>query len=171
MRSGAALAAAACVTVTLSACGGAVSTSVSTADLGGTIWCAPEQHSRLAVDRLGVKEVKEGKDICLSFTAEAGSYIVKVVWWNVSKEIHLEEWAVALPVSDTELKYVEADHPGHSEFVGIVGAGDMTLTPDGQMTLVQLGHLSDGSAAGFLTTLTKVDRLPDIPVPLTYPTF
>lgn len=158
------------VGLTVTACGGASGSAVSTGDLDGTTWCAPQQHSRLAVDRLGTVEVKEGKDVCLVFTSKEGNYIVKIIWWNVSKAIHVEEWAVALPTSDSTLQYVEADHAGQPDFPGIAGEGEITMMSDGQMQLVQVGHLTSGASAGFITTLVKVDQVPEIPVPLTYPT-
>ncbi|MFZ8981490.1 MAG: hypothetical protein ACO21N_06465, partial [Candidatus Nanopelagicales bacterium] len=84
--------------------------------------------------------------------------------------IHVEEWAVASPVSDTKLLYEEAQHEEESNFPGVIGNGEFSLVSDTEMTLVQLGRLADGSAAGFTTSLEKVDQLPDIPVPITYPT-
>ena len=154
----------------LSACGSNFGQFNGSAELDGTIWCSPNTHSRVAVDNHGKVEVKEGKDVCLEFAQNSGAYVVKVVWWNEAKAIHLEEWAIAVPTSKTTLQYVEADHAGNPDFIGVVGEGEIVMTSDDVMTLMQLGNLIDGAAAGFVTTLNRVDQMPNIPVPLTYPT-
>ncbi len=139
-------------------------------DLDGTNWCAPETHSRVSVDRFGQVEVKQGKDICLSFTGESGYYIMKIVWWNLAKGIHVEEWAtVAVAAARGQLHYVEADPLGDPEFPGIVGSGVVSFTSDDKMRLSQVGHLSNGAAAAFVTVLAQVDELPEITIPITYP--
>ena len=154
----------------LPGCGSTTGQAVTDGALDGTIWCSPNEHARVAVDRFGAVEVKEGKDVCAVFAAESDLYVMKIVWWNVSNAIHVEEWGVAIPVSDTKLHYEEAQHEEGSSFPGVIGTGEFSLVSDTEMTLVQLGRLADGSAAGFTTSLAKVDQLPDIPVPITYPT-
>ncbi|NBU28455.1 MAG: hypothetical protein EBS42_09700, partial [Caulobacteraceae bacterium] len=63
-------------------------TSTATVDqLDGTTWCSPQTHTRVSVDRLGAVSTKEGKDLCLAFTGQDGSYVVRIVWWNLSKGI------------------------------------------------------------------------------------
>jgi len=156
--------------MTVAGCGSTGGQATSTADLGGTTWCSTEEHSRVAVDRKGNVEVKEGKDVCIAFTAESGAYVTKVVWWNLTNNIHIEEWAVAIPVTDKLLQYGEVGFRGHGEdFVGVYGGGDITIDSNSRMTMSQLGVLMDGTAAGFTTELTKVDQIPDIPIPVTYP--
>jgi hypothetical protein len=146
-------------------------TSTATVDqLDGTTWCSPQTHTRVSVDRLGAVSTKEGKDLCMVFTGQGGGYLVRIVWWNLSKGINVDEWAIALPVDDTHLDYVEADHPEQPNFPGIMGQGQIILDSATEMTVTQLGHLVDGSAAGFRTTLAQVESLPEIPIPLTYPT-
>ena len=142
----------------------------SIAELDGTVWCSPKVHSRLAVDFRGNVEVKEGKDVCLTFARNSGSYVVKVDWWNESKAIHLVEWAIAIPTSDSTLAYMEAGHAGNPDFVGVEGEGEMEMSSNDSMTLLQVGNLIDGSAAGFITELDRVAQMPEIPVPVTYPT-
>ena len=153
----------------LAGCGSSSGQSTGSANLDGTIWCSPQQHARVAVDRLGVVAVKKGKDVCLSFKSESGLYVTKVVWWNESKGIHVVEWAIAVPLSEERLAYQETEHLGHPEFPGVGGTGEVILTSDTRMTIWQLGNLSDGSAAGFTTTLEKVDAIPEIALPPTYP--
>lgn len=160
----------AAVAAGLSGCSAGTSTSAATVDqLDGTTWCSPQTHTRVSVDRLGAVSTKEGKDLCLAFTGQDGSYVVRIVWWNLSKGIHVEEWAVALPVDDTHLDYVEADHPRQPDFPGIMGQGQIVMDSDTEMSVTQLGHLVDGSAGGFRTTLEKVESMPEISIPLTYP--
>ena len=122
------------------------------------------------MDRLGKVELKEGKNICMIFTQESGSYIAKIVWWNLDKDLHVEEWAVATPIDDTRLDYVEAEHPANPEFPGIIGAGTILLVSDDQMDVSQLGRLVNGTATGLRTTLERVEALPEIAVPVSYPT-
>jgi len=157
------------VAAAVAGCGSTSAPTTSSAALGDTIWCSEQEHSRVAVDRRGTVEVKEGKDVCISFTANSGLYVAKVVWWNVGSGIHVEEWAVVIPVTETLLQYAEADHMGNEDFTGIFGTGDITIDSDSRMTMSQLGNLMDGTAAGFTTTLTQVDQMPDIPLPVTYP--
>ncbi|MFM8352762.1 MAG: hypothetical protein ACKN9D_17070, partial [Actinomycetales bacterium] len=121
------------------------------------------------VDSRGTVETKDGKNVCIEFSSQATGYVMKTIWWNVSKGIHVEEWAIAEPISDDELNYLEADQGGNPDFPGITGQGSVFLNSDTSMTLEQLGYLTDGSAAGFATTLQRVDTLPEIPVPVTYP--
>ncbi len=160
---------AAIASVVLAACSSSGTTSTTAASLDGTTWCAPDLHTRVAVDRLGKVELKEGKNICMLFTQQSEAYIVKIVWWNVEKELNVEEWAVAAPLNDTQLEYVEAEHPANPEFPGIIGAGTIQLVGDDEMQVTQLGRLVNGVAAGFVTTLERVDALPEIPVPVSYP--
>ena len=154
----------------LSGCVNTSSQAVTNGALDGTIWCSPEEHARVAVDRFGSIDVKEGKDICALFTAESGQYVIKIIWWNASKAIHVEEWVIAVPVSETEMFYAETQHDEGSDFPGVIGNGEINLVSDAEMTIVQLGHLVNGSAAGFLSSLVKVDQMPEIPVPVSYPT-
>lgn len=154
----------------LTACGSSTSLSVTNGALSGTTWCSPQEHTRVAVDRFGSIDVKEGKDICVLFAEESELYVMKVIWWNVSKGVHVEEWGVAGPLSDTQLLFAETQHEESPDFPGIIGEGELTLVSDTEMTIMQLGHLIDGSAAGFTTSLKKVDELPEIPIPLSYPT-
>ncbi len=139
--------------------------------LGGTTWCSPETHTRLAVDHLGVVARKEGKNVCVEFTevADARAFLLKTIWWNVEAGIHVEEWAVALPTERGVLEYLEPRHPEDSGFPGIAGAGALRFTRDGMLELTQVGTLVDGSAAAFRTNLARVDAVPEIPVERTYP--
>lgn len=139
--------------------------------LGGTTWCAPNVHQRLAVDLDGRVTVKEGKDICLQFTQGAAGRgcVMKVIWWNVAAGVHVEEWAVALPMGDGIIEYREATHPAEAGFPGISGAGELRLTDTETMEIHQVGQLADGSAAAFQTTLKRVRALPVIPIKRTYP--
>ena len=141
----------------------------SIAELDGTVWCSPKVHSRLAVDFRGNVAVKDGKDVCLNFAQNSGSYVVKVEWWNESKAIHVVEWAIAIPTSESTLAYMEAGHAGDPDFVGVEGEGEMEMSSNDSMTLLQVGNLIDGSAAGFITELDRVAQMPEIPVPVTYP--
>lgn len=153
----------------LAACGSNSGQSNGIAELDGTVWCSPKVHSRLAVDFRGNVEVKEGKDVCLTFAQNSGSYVVKVDWWNESKAIHLVEWAIAIQTSESTLAYMEAGHAGNPDFVGVEGEGEMEMSSSDSMTLLQVGNLIDGSAAGFITELDRVAQMPEIPVPVTYP--
>jgi hypothetical protein len=114
--------------------------------------------------------VKDGKDVCALFASESDLYVMKIIWWNASKGVHVEEWGVASPMSETQKLYSETQHDDGSEFPGVIGSGEFNLVSDTEMTLVQVGQLVDGSAAGFSTSLEKVDRIPEIPVPVSYPT-
>jgi hypothetical protein len=153
----------------LTACGNNTSLSVTNGGLSGTTWCSTQEHARLAVDRFGSVEVKEGKDICVLFADEADIYVMKIIWWNVNEAVHVEEWGVAGPISETQLLFAETQHDEAPDFPGIIGEGELTLVSDTEMTIMQLGHLINGDAARFTTTLEKVDRLPEIPVAVTYP--
>lgn len=166
-------------TCLLVATGGAVSShghekgsgSGMGATLGGTTWCAPNLHQRVAVDLNGTVSTKEGKDVCLQITQSSaeGAFVIKVIWWNVEAGIHVEEWAVALSMGNGTFEYREATHPAEAGFPGIVGTGELRLTDKENMEMHQIGYLADGSAAAFQTTLKKVRALPVIPLMRTYP--
>jgi len=111
----------------------------------------------------------DGQNVCIEFSSQATGYVMKTIWWSVSKGIHVEEWAIAYPISDEELQYIEASQGGNPDFPGITGQGSVFLNSDAAITWKQLGYLSDGSAAGVINTLQRVDALPEIPVPVTYP--
>ena len=153
----------------LTACASNSEQANSIADLDGTVWCSPNVHSRVAVDFRGNVEVKDGKDVCLAFAQNSGNYVVKIDWWNESKAIHLVEWAIAIPTSDSTLVYMEAGHAGNPDFIGVEGEGEIEMSSNDSMTLMQVGNLIDGSAAGFITELDRVAQMPEIPVPVTYP--
>jgi len=155
--------------IALTACSSNSEQANSIAELDGTVWCSPNVHSRVAVDFRGNVAVKDGKDVCLNFAQNSGSYVVKVDWWNESKAIHLVEWAIAIPTSESTLAYMEAGHAGDPDFVGVEGEGEMEMSSNDSMTLLQVGNLIDGSAAGFITELDRVAQMPEIPVPVTYP--
>lgn len=146
--------------------------AVPLAALTDTHWCAPHSHSRVAVNLFGRLQVKEGKDVCLSFRQEEKALIVRVVWWNVDAKIHVNEWAVAIPVGPNRLAYYEAQghtYEGNDAFPGIAGEGYIWLNPDKTLSMSQSGTLRDGSAAAFVTKLVRVEQLPVIPVLQTYP--
>ena len=155
--------------VALTACASNSEQAKSIAELDGTVWCSPNVHSRVAVDFRGNVEVKDGKDVCLAFAQNSGSYVVKVDWWNESKAIHLVEWAIAIQTSESTLVYMEAGHAGNPDFIGVAGEGEIEMSSNDSMTLMQVGNLIDGSAAGFITELDRVAQMPEIPVPVTYP--
>jgi hypothetical protein len=155
--------------VALTACASNSEQAKSIAELDGTVWCSPNVHSRVAVDFRGNVEVKDGKDVCLAFAQNSGSYVVKIDWWNESKAIHLVEWAIAIQTSESTLVYMEAGHAGNPDFIGVAGEGEIEMSSNDSMTLMQVGNLIDGSAAGFITELDRVAQMPEIPVPVTYP--
>ncbi|MFM7147468.1 MAG: hypothetical protein ACKOW5_14175 [Actinomycetales bacterium] len=167
MKAGVLVSGVAVLGIALAGCGSGQ--SMNSSSLDQTIWCSPNVHTRIAVDSRGTVATKDGKNVCVEFSSQATGYVMKTIWWNVSKGIHVEEWAIAEPISDDELNYLEADQGGNPDFPGITGQGSVFLNSDTSMTLEQLGYLSDGSAAGFATTLQRVDTLPEIPVPVTYP--
>ena len=138
---------------------------------GGTTWCAPNLHQRVAVDLNGSVTTKEGKDVCLQITQSSaeGAFVMKVIWWNVEAGMHVEEWAVALTMGNGTLEYREANHPVEAGFPGIVGTGELRLIDKETMEMHQIGYLANGSAAAFQTTLKKVQALPVIPLMRTYP--
>ena len=153
----------------LSGCGNTASQAITNGELDGTIWCSPEEHARVAVDRFGSVEVKEGKDVCALFYSESDLYVMKIIWWNVTNAIHVEEWGVVSPVSETLMLYAETQHDEESDFPGVIGNGELSLVSDTEMMFVQSGHLVNGAAAGFSTLLKQVDQMPEIPVPISYP--
>jgi len=65
--------------------------------------------------------------------------------------------------------YAETQHDEESDFPGVTGNGEFSLVSDTEMMFVQNGHLINGAAAGFSTLLKKVDQMPEISVPISYP--
>ncbi len=142
------------------------------ATLTGTNWCATNAHSRVAVNMFGRLQVKEGKDVCLSFRQEEQVLIIRVVWWNIAAKIHVNEWAIAVPIGTDRLAYYEAQghsYKGDDAFPGIAGEGYIWFNADNTLSMSQSGTLRDGSAAAFVTKLVRVEQLPPIPLEQTYP--
>lgn len=136
--------------------------------LDHTTWCAESTHTRLDLDFQGNINTKEGKNICLVFDRHEDQLVAKITWWNELKGIHVVEWAIVSPVTPSRLEYMETEQPAGSGFPGIAGGGTLILAGK-QMHMTQLGHLADGSAAGFTTRLVQVAGMPTISVPQTYP--
>lgn len=138
--------------------------------LKGTVWVAKKEHTRSTVDINGEVSVKEGKEIYVEFMEWIdGVYSIRIHWWNVSAGINVMEYGVMVPHGDGVFEYNEALHHEDSDFPGLQGRGRFKLLDDHTATLSQLGHLLDGSASAFVTTLHKTDTAPEIPIDLTYP--
>jgi hypothetical protein len=142
----------------------------SEADLEGTVWNAEKPHSRTTVDIHGDLAIKEGKEIYVELVEFlAGVHTVRIHWWNLSKGINVMEYAVMVRVGENLFEYSEAEHPDDSGFPGIQGHGLFRLLDENTVELTQIGHLLDGSASAFVTTLHKVDAAPDVPIAKSYP--
>ena len=137
--------------------------------LDESAWCAVEEHTRLDVDAYGATSTKEGKNVCVSFTREGDQLLIVVEWWNLDRNIYVREYAIGVPSSRNRLEYIEVRHSEDSGFPGVSGRGTMTVYGS-TVYMTQLGHLADGTASGFSNTLVRVQELPEIPIPLTYPT-
>jgi hypothetical protein len=119
-------------------------------------------------------EIKEGKDIYVSFVEKVDDiFVIEVRWWNVTANINVLEFGVLTQIAPTEYRYIEADQLSDgvvpSEFPGIVGRGTFELLEGDKAKLIQIGHLIDGSASGFTAILERADALPDVPVGQTFP--
>ncbi len=140
------------------------------APLAGTIWQSLEAHTRATINQSGATDHKVGKNLYVHFlTEKGGAYTIKINWWNVSAGHNVTEYAVLLPETADTFYYIEADQPEGADFPGIVGHGTFRLTGADTAQLTQSGWLQDGSASGFVTDLKKVQGVPDIPIPPSYP--
>ena len=142
--------------------------------LNGTIWVGKEPHRRVTVTTSGAIEIKDGKDIYVRFVEQVDDiFVIEVRWWNVSANINVLEYGVLTRISPNVYRYIEADQHNfgvpHGHFPGIIGRGTFELQGRNAAKLIQIGHLVDGSASGFTTMLERVDTLPDVPIPQTYP--
>jgi hypothetical protein len=138
--------------------------------LTGTMWLSMETHDRTTIDLNGVTEIKQGKYLYLEVVElTQGIYTIKIQWWNETVGIHVVEYAVMLREGDNIYRYEEAGHPPDSAFPGIAGGGLLRLLDETHAEISQIGRLIDESASAFVTSLTKVDAPPDIPVAQTYP--
>lgn len=146
-----------------------------TADqLEGTIWFSEQPHRRVTVDTCGDVEIKEGKEIYVFFKQRVDDiFVIEVRWWNEAREINVDEFGVLTQAAPNLYSYVEADQKGGQgkKFPGIIGQGNFKLVAEDRAELIQLGHLIDGSASGFTTTLQRVDELPVAPIDQSYPLF
>lgn len=139
-------------------------------DLVGTIWLAPEAHSRTTIDRFGKISLKTGKNIYVEFLSEnQGVFSIKIHWWNVEAKINVVEYAVMAHENENVYVYVEAEHPDDSSFPGISAGGNFTLLSETEAEMTQIGRLLNGSASAFITRLEKVSAAPDIPIKQSYP--
>ena len=142
--------------------------------LNGTIWVGTEPHRRVTVSTDGAIEVKEGKDIYVRFIDHVDDiFVIEVRWWNVSAGLNVLEHGILTRVSPKIYRYIEADQFNfgipNGDFPGVIGRGTFELQGKNTAKLIQIGHLIDGSASGFTTMLERVETLPDVPVPQTYP--
>lgn len=142
--------------------------------LNGTIWVGKEPHRRVTVTTDGTIEIKEGKDIYVRFIEQVDDiFVIEVRWWNVAAGINVLEHGVLTRISPNVYRYIEADQHlfgvPHGHFPGIVGRGTFELQGRNRAKLIQIGHLTDGSASGFTTVLERAESLPEVPLPQTYP--
>jgi hypothetical protein len=138
--------------------------------LAGTIWASTAPHDRVTIGLDGKISLKEGKDIYIAFGDRVGkAFTIKINWWNVGAGLNVVEYAVVVPEEENVYAYVEPHHPADSGFPGIEGHGTIRILDANTIELTQIGRLADGSASGFVTRLTKVDKVPEVPLAQTYP--
>jgi hypothetical protein len=142
--------------------------------LDGTIWVGQEPHRRVTVTTDGDIQIKEGKDIYVRFMRKVDEiFVIEVRWWNVGANINVLEYGVLTRISPNVYRYIEADHHDFGvpldSFPGIIGRGTFELMGNNKAKLIQIGHLTDGSASGFTTILERADELPEVPIDQTYP--
>ena len=152
--------------------------SMSTA-LNGSKWCTYNDDSAVAsISYRGeLKYIPHGGS-CLSLARIDQGPVWKVAfeWWTADREIRVREYALATRVAPNLFNYMEAKSPSDrraphaSTTPGTRGQGFITLAENNKLKVTQLGRRPNGDTSIVVEYLSRVERLPDIPIPLTFPT-
>ena len=152
--------------------------SMSTA-LNGSKWCTYNDDSAVAsISYRGeLKYIPHGGS-CLSLVRIGQGPVWKVAfeWWTADREIRVQEYALATRVTPSLFNYMEAQSPSDrraphaSTTPGTRGQGFITLTENNKLKVTQLGMRPNGDTSIVVEYLSRVERLPNIPIPLAFPT-
>lgn len=146
--------------------------------LNGSNWCTYNDDNAIAsISYRGeLKYIPHGGS-CLRLVriGSGPAWKIEFEWWTADREIRVKEYALATRVTPQLFNYMEAKSPKDrrapyaSTTPGTRGQGFITLTNNNKLKLTQLGRRPDGDASIVVEYLSRVEKLPEIPIPLTFP--
>ncbi len=138
--------------------------------LVGTVWATQSPYTWTKIDRHGQVDVYPSEGNAIEFLEfNGGVFAIRIRWWNSAKNLHVVEHGVLVPAGENRFHYIEVEHPDTPDFPGISGHGFFWVVDRDAAELSQVGHLSDGTAAGFLIQYKRVEAAPAPEIPVTYP--
>ena len=146
--------------------------------LNGSKWCTYNDDNAIAsISYRGeLKYIPHGGS-CLSLVriGQGPAWTVEFDWWTADRAIRVKEHALATRVTPKLFNYMEAESPEDrrvpyaSTTPGTRGQGFITLTDNNKLKLTQLGRRPSGDASIVVEYLRRVEKLPEISIPLSFP--
>ena len=146
--------------------------------LNGSKWCTYNDDNAIAsISYRGeLKYIPHGGS-CLSLVriGQGPAWKIEFEWWTADRETRVKEHALATRVTPKLFNYMEAISPEDrrapyaSTTPGTRGQGFITLTENNKLELTQLGRRANGDTSIVIEYLSRVEKLPDISIPLTFP--
>ena len=147
--------------------------------LNGSKWCTYNDDNAIAsISYRGeLKYIPHGGS-CLSLVriGQGPAWKVEFEWWKTDRGVRVKEYALATRVTPQLFNYMEAVSPEDrrapyaSTTPGTRGQGFITLTDNNKLKVSQLGRRPNGDTSIVVEYLSRVEKFPDIEIPLTFPT-
>ena len=158
--------------------GGAEANPSMSTVLNGSKWCTYNDDNAIAtISYKGeLKYIPHGGScLTLARIGQGPAWKVEFEWWTASRNIRVKEYALATRVTPQLFNYMEAKSPEdrrapHSSTTpGTRGQGFITLTDNNKLKVTQLGRRPNGETSIVVEYLSRVEKLPDISIPLAFP--
>lgn len=146
--------------------------------LDGTKWCTFDKDNSIArITYRGDISYFSSGNTCMSLEkiGDVGVWKIGFEWWNLEAKIRVREYALGSLLTAKVLAYQEAKSAEDRRFPyasitpGTRGAGYIHLVDSKTIRLSQLGRGPRGDVTLLVYYLEKVDAIPELTLPLTFP--
>ena len=158
--------------------GGVAANPSASTELNGSKWCTYNDDNAIAsISYRGeLKYIPHGGS-CLSLVriGQGPAWTIEFEWWKADREIRVKEYALATRIAPRLFNYMEAKSPEDrrapyaSTTPGTRGQGFITITKNNKLKVTQLGRRPNGETSIVVEYLSRVEKFPDISIPLTFP--